>query len=978
MCNRTCDRSGSGCVARVVALLLLLLAVPGSARVAEMPAPPDDGLTADERWSVDAQVRDGQARGADVDIIIADTTRTNVYFGLYRTSQMTDPGWALFEDSLDHVNSFRDRTTTKVWLATYNGTLDDQYSAERDGIAVYNRMVNVMGFTAANIRVAHQSTIETGDFTGYDIVVYSWIFDRNAQNVLNQGKPFLTFAAGETDEMGIGSGATLLHESRNFAYVLTDQHAITSGWTVGRFTLAGSMFMEATTASGNGVTLVSADSRIPCTDLQRFKVTCRRGKLKSVVVFTSDAHDARQIALSVSPEPGEANATINGDRAKHVLKHRLGDYSVELLYPEDCVDAQTATCQWPVASVDGASSRQRSHNPVQSARGPARSAGFGQDMARRFLVTAALPYSNGRLHVGHIAGAYLPADIYVRYLRATGADVRFICGSDDNGVAALKTAREEGRPVEELTAHYNASQRRSFAGLGIRFDVYGGTHQPDYVRIHERFSQEFFRKIYDKGLFTKRTSRQLYDVQAEQFLPDRFVKGTCPHCKSENAFGDQCEGCGRTLEQTSLINPVSVMTGTKPELRETKHWYLRLDQLQSRLAAWLASKKDPAVCGAHWRPVVINQSLGRIETEGLPERAMTRDLTWGVPVPLADPDAQGKSLYVWFDAPIGYVSFTAALLKRASSASSPLPSGGGQGEGLSPESKEHAPDSSLQSLVSRWWLDPDCKVVHFIGEDNIVFHAITWPAMMLATHDSDNAQGARGEYQLPHNVVANCFLNIKFPGKEEEKISKSRGTAVWIEEYLQQFAPDPLRYYLTAIAPEAQRTAFELEDFIARNNGELGNALGNFFNRCITFAHKYFEGRVPPAGQRDDADRAQLARCRDAVEKVAAELEACHFKAALGEVMSLARAGNLYFDQTKPFLSRKTDMPACARAINICLQTARTLTTLMAPFLPDSAQKAAKMLGLTDFETWSKATQELPEAQPLREANVLFPRIEIG
>ncbi|GIK16315.1 MAG: hypothetical protein BroJett003_12790 [Planctomycetota bacterium] len=568
-------------------------------------------------------------------------------------------------------------------------------------------------------------------------------------------------------------------------------------------------------------------------------------------------------------------------------------------------------------------------------------------MTRRFLVTAALPYSNGRLHVGHIAGAYLPADIYVRYLRATGADVRFICGSDDNGVAALKTAREEGKPVEELTAFYNDSQRRAFDGLNIRFDIYGGTHQPGFVEIHERFSQDFFRNIYDKGLFTKRTSKQLFDVQAQQFLPDRFVKGTCPHCKSENAFGDQCEGCGRTLEQTALLNPVSVLTGTKPELRETKHWYLRLDQLQSKLSQWLASKKDPASCGAHWRPVVINQSLGRIEAEGLPERAMTRDLTWGVPVPLDDPDAKGKSLYVWFDAPIGYVSFTAALLQRTGA-----------------EQYDH------------WWKSPDCKVVHFIGEDNIVFHAITWPAMMLATHDSDSIQGLAGEYQLPHNVVANCFLNIKFPGKEEEKISKSRGTAVWIEDYLQTFAADPLRYYLTAIAPETQRTAFEFDDFLARNNGELGNALGNFFNRCISFTHKYFEGKVPPAGDRDDADRAQLARCREAVENVGAELEACHLKAALGEMMALARAGNLYFDQTKPFLSRKTDLAACARAINVCLQTARTLTTLMAPFLPESAEKAATMLGLTDHQTWSAATCELPQGRPLADAVVLFPRLE--
>jgi len=349
---------------------------------------------------------------------------------------------------------------------------------------------------------------------------------------------------------------------------------------------------------------------------------------------------------------------------------------------------------------------------------------------RRFLVTAALPYSNGRLHVGHIAGAYLPADTYVRYLRATGADVRFICGSDDNGVAALKTAREQNRSVEDLTASYNQSQARDFAGLAIRFDIYGGTHQPEYVRIHERFSQDFFLKIHAKNFFTKKKDRQLYDLEARQFLPDRFVRGTCPHCGSDKAFGDQCENCGRSIEQPTLINPVSLMTGTRPELRETVHWYLRLDRLQSKLAGWLASKKDVPVAGAAWRPTVLNQSLGRIESEGLPERAMTRDLTWGVPVPLDDPDAKGKSLYVWFDAPIGYVSFTAALCERL-------------GEGV--------------EGYSRWWKDPDCRVVHFIGEDNIVFHAITWPATMLATHDSDSVQGEKGEYQLPHNVVANSF-----------------------------------------------------------------------------------------------------------------------------------------------------------------------------------------------------------------------------
>jgi len=570
--------------------------------------------------------------------------------------------------------------------------------------------------------------------------------------------------------------------------------------------------------------------------------------------------------------------------------------------------------------------------------------------SRKFLVTAALPYSNGRLHVGHIAGAYVPADTYVRYLRATGADVRFICGSDDNGVAALKTAREMGESVEKLTAHFNACQKRDFDGLNIKFDIFGGTHQPDYTSTHEKFSQNLFLKIHEKGLFTKRSTKQLYDTEAEQFLPDRFVKGTCPHCKSENAFGDQCEGCGRAIDQLSLINPISVMTGSKPELRETIHWYLRLDQLQAKLSQWLASKKDATVCGAHWRSTVLNQSLGRIEAEGLPERAMTRDLTWGVPVPLDDPDAKGKSLYVWFDAPIGYVSFTGALCEQ-------------NGEGL--------------DAYANWWRNPECKVVHFIGEDNIVFHAITWPAMMLASHDSDDLQGIKGEYQMPHNVVSNSFLNIKFTGKDEEKISKSRGTAVWIEDYLKTFDPDPLRYYLTAIAPESARTAFDIDDFVNRNNTELVNAFGNFFNRTMTFVHKYFDGKVPAADVRDDVDNGQLGCCKAAVEKTGAHLEACHFKAGLAEVMTLARAGNGYFDVTKPFATRKTDMDACGRAINVCFQTARALTTLIAPFLPATAEKCAGMLNLAgDWKRWSSATEALVDGHAVGEAKILVKKLD--
>ena len=571
---------------------------------------------------------------------------------------------------------------------------------------------------------------------------------------------------------------------------------------------------------------------------------------------------------------------------------------------------------------------------------------------RQFLVTAGLPYSNNRLHVGHIAGAYLPADIYVRYLRAKDDNVRFICGSDDNGVAALKSAREAGISVEELTAKYNASQQESFAGLGIEFDIYGGTHQPEFVKTHERLSQAFFKKIHDKGFFTKRTTSQLYDTEAKQFLPDRFVKGTCPTCKSDSAHGDQCENCGRAMDQVDLLDPISTMTGSTPELRETTHWFLRLDQLQKPLADWLRSKKEG---DARWRDIVINQSLGRIEAEGLPERAMTRDMSWGIPVPLDDSDAEGKVLYVWFDAPIGYVSFTEELCQRL-----------GEGE----------------DGYKNWWCNPDCKIVNFIGEDNIVFHAITFPAMMLATHDSDNLQGDNlqgdpGEFQLPHNVVANAFVNFKMPGKDEEKMSKSRGTAVWIEDYLENYDPDPLRYYLTAIAPEQQRSAFEFDDFITRNNGELLAALGNFVNRTMTFANKYFDGKVPPASKRQQIDLDQIQACKDIAKRTADALEECRFKTAQEEMMSLARAGNGYFDTTKPFKTRKTDMTECGTAINVCLQTVRTLTTIMAPFLPNIARKCREMLSLEDTaKAWNTACNALPDNHQLGEAEYLVRKLD--
>lgn len=570
-------------------------------------------------------------------------------------------------------------------------------------------------------------------------------------------------------------------------------------------------------------------------------------------------------------------------------------------------------------------------------------------MSRRFLVTSGLPYSNGRLHVGHIAGAYLPADTWVRYLRARGDDVRFICGSDDNGVASLISAKKENRPVEELTAHYNARQIADFEGLGIDFDIFGGTHQPGFVERHVEMSQGFFRAIHDKGLFVKRTTEQLFDVEARQFLPDRYVQGTCYHlrpdgnpCRYDKAYGDQCESCGNAIDPIRLIEPRSTITGSRPEPRPTTHWYLQLQQFEDRLREWLESKRHDSAEGPAWRESVLNFALGQIK-QGLPERAMTRDLHWGVPVPLDDPEAEGKVLYVWFDAPIGYVSFTATLCQR---------------------------EEGDPAGFERWWKSPDCRIVHFIGEDNTVFHALIWPAML----------SAEGNYQLPSNVVTNAFLNIRFPGQDEEqKVSKSRGTAIWIEDYLKRFDPDPLRYYLTAIAPENSRSTFDPGDFVSRNNGELLNALGNFIHRSLTFTERYFEAMVPAVGHREAVDLEQLARIATQAGRVTEHLEAFRFKAALGQVMALARASNGYFDAKQPWKQRKEDLDGCGTTLNVCLQTVKALATLMAPFLPFSGRRCASMLGLdADPLPWDGATVELTPGHALRPAKTLFQKLETG
>jgi len=558
-------------------------------------------------------------------------------------------------------------------------------------------------------------------------------------------------------------------------------------------------------------------------------------------------------------------------------------------------------------------------------------------MPNRYLVTAALPYSNNRLHVGHIAGAYLPADAYVRYLRACGHDVRFICGSDDNGVAIEISAIQENSTPQQISTRFHQRQEIDFSGLGIEFDVYGGTHQPDYAELHERFSQEFFTRIHERGYFTKRRTKQLYDSEAERFLPDRFVRGTCHHCGDERATGDQCEACGQMIDPLLLKKPISVITGKPAEIRETTHWYLRLGTFEKLLKEWLETKQG------QWRSSVLNFALGQIK-QGLPERSMTRDIAWGVPVPLEDPDAAGKVLYVWFDAPIGYMSFTAAWCAKH-------------------EGDWHA--------WEKWWCDPDTTIIHFIGEDNTVFHALTWPAMLMAD----------GRSQLPTAVVANNFMNYKSEG-ELRKISKSTSAPdapIWIEEYLKKgLDPDALRYYLTAQAPETARTAFDPDEFVTRNNSELVAAFGNFVNRALTFAARYFEGRVPDAAAQTDADRAHIAQAETALAKVGECLSGFRFRAGLEEMMAYARVCNEYFSVRAPWQSRKENLADCAATIATCIHAVQFLAIMASPFMPRAARKLMNMLALPDEPIRWEPPPAPPAGTELAEPTILFAKLDPG
>ena len=538
---------------------------------------------------------------------------------------------------------------------------------------------------------------------------------------------------------------------------------------------------------------------------------------------------------------------------------------------------------------------------------------------KRTLVTTALPYANGPVHIGHLAGVYVPADIYVRYLRLKGEDVVMIGGSDEHGVPITIKAKAEGVTPQDIVDRYHKIIKDSFEELGISFDIYSRTT----TQIHTDTASEFFRHLYEKGEFVEKTSMQLYDEKANQFLADRYVTGECPHCHNLNAYGDQCEKCGSSLNATDLINPKSAITGNTPVLRETRHWYLPLDKWQDKLSHWILDEHK------EWRPNVYGQCKSWLDL-GLQPRAVSRDLDWGVPVPVEG--AEGKVLYVWFDAPIGYISNTKELL----------------------------PDT-----WEKYWKDPETRIINFIGKDNIVFHCIVFPAMLMAYGDN---------YQLPDNVPSNEFLNL-----EGDKISTSRNWAIWLHEYLRDFPgkQDVLRYVLTANAPEAKDNDFTWKDFQTRNNSELVAILGNFVNRAIVLTHKYFAGVVPAAGELQDIDKATLDEVVSIKKALSEALDGFHFREALKEAMNLARLGNKYLQDTEPWKVAKTDMERVKTILHVALQICGDIEVAFEPFLPFMSEKLAKILKIehNDWDMLAK-TDIIPAGTQLGEPELLFEKIE--
>lgn len=512
---------------------------------------------------------------------------------------------------------------------------------------------------------------------------------------------------------------------------------------------------------------------------------------------------------------------------------------------------------------------------------------------KRYTITAALPYTNGPIHIGHLAGVYVPSDIYARYLRLQGRDVAFICGSDEHGVAISMKAKKEGITPQEVIDKYHHIIKTSFEDFGISFDNYSRTS----AKVHHDTASEFFKKLYNEGKFIEEVTEQLYDAQADQFLADRFVTGTCPKCGNESAYGDQCENCGTSLNATDLINPKSTITGTVPVLKSTKHWFLPLDQYDAFLREWILKghEKD-------WKPNVYGQVKSWLE-DGLKPRAVTRDLDWGIPVPVEG--AEGKVLYVWFDAPIGYISSTKEWAER--------------------EGKDWEP----------YWKSNDTKLVHFIGKDNIVFHCIIFPAMLKA----------EGSYIMPDNVPANEFLNL-----EGNKLSTSKNWAVWLHEYLQDFPgqQDVLRYSLTATAPETKDNDFTWKDFQARNNNELVAVFGNFINRVVVLTNKYYNGEVPAPNEYSDVDEATLTEMRAYPAVIASSIERYRFREALSELMNLARLGNKYLADEEPWKVIKENPERVKTQMYVALQIASALAVLSEPFLPFTAAKLKGILKLDE------------------------------
>ena len=537
---------------------------------------------------------------------------------------------------------------------------------------------------------------------------------------------------------------------------------------------------------------------------------------------------------------------------------------------------------------------------------------------KRTTVTAALPYANGGVHIGHLAGVYVPADIYVRYLRLKKQDVKFICGSDEHGVPITIRARKEGITPQAVVDRYHKLIKESFEGFGISFDIYSRTTS----ETHHEVASNFFKKLYEEGKLVAKENEQLYDEEAHQFLADRYIIGECPYCHNLNAYGDQCETCGHDLSPTELINPKSTISGSVPVMKKTTNWYLPLNEYQDWLKQWILEGHT------EWRPNVYGQCKSWLSMD-LQPRAMTRDLDWGIPVPVEG--AEGKVLYVWFDAPIGYISNTKELL----------------------------PDS-----WEKWWKDPETRLIHFIGKDNIVFHCIIFPVMMKA----------HGEYIMPENVPANEFLNL-----EGDKISTSKNWAVWLDEYLVDFPgkQDVLRYVLTANAPETKDNDFTWSDFQARNNNELVAIYGNFVNRALVLTQKYFGGKVPECGELQEIDRVALKEFADVKTEVEKLLDVFKFREAQKEAMNLARIGNKYLADTEPWKVAKTDMARVATILNISLQLAANLAIAFEPFLPFSSQKLRNMLNMSEFDWEQLGRTDLLEAgHQLNKAELLFEKIE--